>query len=117
MATKRESYDRFRRGERRTGGKHGSYTQNVSRNAAKKENDAMRSAVIDILWCMLVPPYGIYRACTRDRCEPAVRIAGGILAVIVMYLWFSAMIPSEKPKVQEIATTRSRAIEVYSTSD
>ena len=117
MAAKRESYDRFRRGERRTGGKHGSYTQNVSRNAARKENDALRLAVIDMLWCMLLPPYGIYRVCTRAKCEPALRAAGGILAVIVMYLWFSVMVPSEKPKVQDVATTRARAVEVYSTSD
>ena len=117
MAAKRESYDRFTRAQRRAGGKHSSYAQNVSRNAAKKENAALRQNVIDLLFCMLLPPYGIYRVCTREKIEPAVRVAGCIAAAVVMYLWFLLMIPSEKPRVQEIATTRSRAIEVYSTSD
>ncbi len=116
MAAKRESFDRFARAERRAGGKHGSYAKSISRAAALKDNELLRNVVIDILFCMLLPPYGIYRLCTQDREEPAVRLVGIALSVIIMYLWFSALIPSEKPEPLAIDRIRAAAVQSFHTS-
>ena len=117
MTNGRGSFDRFRRAEKRPGGKHGSYARGISRSAAIKDNETLRSVIIDILLCMLVPPVGIYRVCTQERTEPAVRFAGVILATIIMYLWFSALIPSEQPKPLAIDRVRVQSAQVSSTSD
>ncbi len=118
MATaRRDSHDRFQRAEKRAGGKRGSYAQSVSRAAAIRDNEVLRGVVLDVLLCMLLPPYGVYRVCTQERTEPAVRIIGVVLSAIIMYLWFTVLIPSEKPQPLAIDRVSVQAAQVNYTSD
>ena len=75
MANRDRQYDSFQRGEKREGGKHGSYTKNVSRNAAKKGRAMLSRSVKDVLLCLLLPPYGVYCVWTQDKNEPVFKMA------------------------------------------
>ena len=117
MPAGRESYDRFTRSERRDGARHGSYAQSVSRDAAKKENALLRLVITDLILCLLLPPVGIYRVWKQPRYEPINRIIGTVIAAAVLYLWFIAIIPKEKPQTVDVPYVRASAVEKYSFSD
>ncbi len=109
MASKDSLYGSFRRGERREGGKHGSYAKNVSKNAAQKSKAILNSSVKDVLFCLLVPPYGVYRVWTRKKALPVFRIACTALAMLIVFLWFLLIIPESKPDAVEVAKVKATA--------
>ena len=111
MATKQQQYDRFQRGEKRQGGKHGTYTKNVSRLAALRGKAQLSQTVKDILFCLFLPPYGIYRVWTQEKNLPVFRIACTALAMVIMFLWFLLIIPADKPEPVEVPRTKATAIE------
>lgn len=111
MAAKDRQYDSFRRGEKREGARHGTYTKNVSRNAAKKGKAMLSKSVKDVLFCLLVPPYGIYRVWTQEKNEPIFKIACTLLAMIILFLWCLLIIPESKPEKVEVPRVRATAIE------
>ena len=107
MAAKNQRYDSFRRGERRQGGKHGTYTKNVSRNAAKKGKAALNRTVLDLIFCALLPPYGVYRVWTEDKNAPLMKIGCTALAMLILFLWFLLIIPENKPDPVEVTPVRA----------
>ena len=111
MASKSQKYDRFQRGEKRQGGQHGTYTKNVSRNAAKKGKAVLNQTIIDILFCLLLPPYGLYRVWTQDKVQPVFKIVCTLAAALILFLWFLLIIPDEKPPVQNVVRTRPTAVQ------
>ncbi len=110
MASK-QGIDRFRRGEKRQGGQHGTYTKNVSRNAAIKGKAVLNQTIIDILFCLLVPPYGLYRVWTQDKVQPVFKIVCTLAAALIMFLWFLLIIPDQQPEPQQVVRTRPVAIQ------
>ena len=116
MAAK-EKPDRFQRAERRNSGRHGSYAKKVSRDAAKREDDLLRTVLLELLICALVPPYGIYRICSSRQFELAFRVVGTVLAALVMFLWFSLIIPDGKPQTLPIPESTPRAVVEYSSQN
>ena len=110
MAAKNQQYDRFERGEKRQGGKHGTYAKNVSRIAAQKGKALLNQTVRDVLLCLILPPYGIYRVWTQDRNLPVFKIGCTLLAMLIMFLWFLLIIPEDKPERVETPKIRATAI-------
>ncbi|MBQ9408679.1 MAG: hypothetical protein IJU28_04720 [Clostridia bacterium] len=111
MATRDKGYDSFRRGEKREGGKHSSYTKNVSRAAAIKGKALMTKSVKDVLFCLLLPPYGIYRVWTQEKNQPVFKISCTLLSMLIMFLWFLLIIPENKPEQVEVPRVRATAIQ------
>ncbi len=119
MATKvkRTNYDSFEKGSHRTRSGGGSYTQRVSNAAAHKRNDEKMDLIADILFCLLLPPYGLYRIWTKEHKFIFVKPAGTIVAALMMILWFSVIIPDEQPEPIDVVSAKSAAVEVYSNAD
>lgn len=102
MAAKDQRYDSFQRGEKREGGKHGTYTKNVSRIAAQKGKAMLTKSVRDVLFCIFLPPYGIYRVWTQEKNQPVFKISCTLLAMLIMFLWFLLIIPENEPEKVEV---------------
>ena len=111
MASKDRQYDSFTRGEKREGGKRGTYTKNVSRNAAQKGRAMLSKSLMDVLLCLIVPPYGIYRVWVQEKNEPLFKVACTFLAMAIIFLWCLLIIPEGKPDKVEAPRVRATAIE------
>ncbi len=112
MAGKKQQFDSFTRGEKRQDARrHGTYTKNVSRNAAKKGKAMLNQSIVDILFCVLLPPYGIYRVWTQEKNLPLFKIACTLGAALILFLWFLLIIPEGRPQPVSVTHIRSTAIE------
>lgn len=116
MAVK-EKNDRFQRAEKRGSQRHGTYARSVSRNAADRDNEMLRSIILELLFCIVIPPYGIYRIWSEKQFSPVFRIVGTVIAAFVMFLWFLLILPDGAPEPQPITQSTPQAVNVYSSLD
>ena len=114
---KRKIYDTFEKGSRRKGGSRTSYSKPISDSAAKKRNDMLIGIIMDILLCVLVPPYGLYRMLTKEDMILPVKLAGIVLSGLMMFVWFTIILPDEQPDPISITAARPAAVEIYSSAE
>ncbi len=117
MPTNSRSFDSFTRSGKRGNRRGASYSRPVSDNAINRDRQQVRSLIIDLIFCMLLPPYGIYRVWTRQDLFLGARVVYSLVAAVCMYLLFSLMLPTLKPVPQSVPLSASSAVEVYSFSD
>lgn len=114
MASAKKTYESFKRGSRRPGNIRTTYARSVSDNAARKRNDRLLEIIIDLLICVIIPPYGLYRLLTKETEIPVIKLAGTVIAGLMLFVWFSVLLPDEQPDAINITTVRPVAVEVYS---
>ena len=114
MASKQKTYESFRRGSRRPGSVRTTYARTVSDNAARRRNDRLLEFIIDLTLCLLIPPYGLFRLLTKETEIPVTKLAGTVIAGLMLFIWFSILLPDEQPDAINITAVRPAAVEVYS---
>lgn len=114
---KRKIYDTFEKGSRRKGGSRTSYAKPISDSAARKRNELIIGIALDILLCVLVPPYGLYRVLTKEDMILPVKLAGIALSGLMMFVWFTIILPDEQPDPISITAARPAAVEIYSSAE
>ncbi|MCR4620950.1 MAG: hypothetical protein K5663_02595 [Clostridiales bacterium] len=117
MPTRSSSADSFTRSRKRGNRRGVSYSRPVSDNAINRDRQQLKSFIIDLIFCMLLPPYGIYRVWTRQNLLLPARVVYSVVAAVCMYIMFSFMLPTLRPTPQSVPLSASSAVEVYSFSD
>jgi len=111
MAKNVSAYDGFSRSKRRDNGVRSSYAGMVSKNAARKSYSRLRSIIIYVLLCLLLPPFGIYFVCADDERGTAFKAVCCGIATCALIFVFSLMIPNKQPATVSVSKVAPKAIE------